>query len=190
MQRRSFLKNTGLAGILAAGSAPAFAQAPTVKWRCASSFPKSLDTIYGAAEVVAKTVRRGHRRQVRVQVFASGEIVPGLQVADAVQNGTVRMRPHGAVTTMSARIRPSPSELRSRSASTPASSTRGGTSTAATALQRFPTRNTTFTSILCGNTGAQMGGWYRKEIKSVDDLKGLKCASAASRARCWRSSVS
>ena len=56
-QRRSFLKNTGMAGILAAGSAPAFAQSsPTIKWRCASSFPKSLDTIYGAAETAAKAV--------------------------------------------------------------------------------------------------------------------------------------
>ena len=56
MSRRSFIKNTGLAGILAAGTAPAFAQTPTVKWRCASSFPKSLDTIYGAAETAAKVV--------------------------------------------------------------------------------------------------------------------------------------
>ena len=90
MQRRSFLKNTGMAGILAAGSAPAFAQsAPTVKWRCASSFPKSLDTIYGAAETAAKTVSDITGGKFQIQVFAAGEIVPGLQVADAVQNGTV-----------------------------------------------------------------------------------------------------
>ena len=91
MQRRSFIGHTGLAGILAAGTAPAFAQAsPTVKWRCASSFPKSLDTIFGAAELVSKTCAAATGGKFDVQVFASGEIVPGLQVADAVQNGTVQ----------------------------------------------------------------------------------------------------
>ena len=57
MERRSFIKHTGLAGILAASSAPVFAQAaPEVKWRLASSFPKSLDTIFGAAETISKRV--------------------------------------------------------------------------------------------------------------------------------------
>src|SRR5262245_53938833 len=82
MERRSFIKHTGLAGILAAGSAPAIAQTPTVKWRCASSFPKSLDTIYGAAETAAKTVSDVTGGKFQIQVFAAGEIVPGLQVAD------------------------------------------------------------------------------------------------------------
>ena len=77
MERRSFIKHTGLAGILAAGSAPVFAQsAPTVKWRCASSFPKSLDTIFGAGEVMAKTVSDVTGGKFQIQVFASGEIVP------------------------------------------------------------------------------------------------------------------
>ena len=90
MSRRSFIKNTGLAGILAAGTAPAFAQgSPAIKWRCASSFPKSLDTIYGAAETAAKVVSEVTGGKFQIQVFAAGEIVPGLQVADAVQNGTV-----------------------------------------------------------------------------------------------------
>ncbi len=89
MERRSFLKNTGLAGILAAGSAPAFAQTPTVKWRCQSSFPKSLDTIFGAGEVMTKTVSDVTGGKFQIQLFAAGEIVPGLQVADAVQDGTI-----------------------------------------------------------------------------------------------------
>ena len=91
MERRSFIKHTGLAGILAAGSAPVFAQgSPAVKWRLASSFPKSLDTIFGAAEVVSKSVSAATGGKFDIQVFAAGEIVPGLQVADAVQNGTVQ----------------------------------------------------------------------------------------------------
>src|SRR4051812_33171562 len=93
MQRRKFINTAGagMAGILAAGVAPAFAQGmPEVKWRMASSFPKSLDTIYGAAEVMSKRVAAATGNKFQIQVFASGEIVPGLQVLDAVQNGTVQ----------------------------------------------------------------------------------------------------
>ena len=90
MQRRSFIKHAGLAGILAAGTAPAIAQtAGEVKWRCASSFPKSLDTIYGGAEVVAKRVASLTNNKFKIQVFAAGEIVSALQVLDATQNATV-----------------------------------------------------------------------------------------------------
>ena len=90
MERRSFIRNTGLAGILAAGSAPAFAQAsPEVKWRLASSFPKSLDTIYGGAETISKRVAAVTNNKFQIQLFAAGEIVPAFGVVDAVQNGTV-----------------------------------------------------------------------------------------------------
>ena len=64
---------------------------PELKWRLTSSFPKSLDTIYGAAEVFAKAVAEMTDNRWQIQVFASGEIVPGLQAADAVTNGTVEM---------------------------------------------------------------------------------------------------
>ena len=91
MKRRSFLKNTGLAGILAAGSAPAFAQAsPEVKWRLASSFPKSLDTIYGGAVTISERCASATNGKFQVQVFAAGEIVPAFGVVDAVQNATVQ----------------------------------------------------------------------------------------------------
>src|SRR5215510_69100 len=91
MERRSFLKHTGLAGILAAGSAPAIAQTPgEVKWRLASSFPKSLDTIFGAAETISKRVAAATNNKFQIQVFAGGEIVPAFGVVDAVQNATVQ----------------------------------------------------------------------------------------------------
>jgi TRAP-type mannitol/chloroaromatic compound transport system substrate-binding protein len=91
MERRSFIKHAGLAGILAAGSGPAFAQAaPEVKWRLASSFPKSLDTIFGGAEVISKRVAAATGNRFQIQVFAGGEIVPPFGVVDAVQNGTVQ----------------------------------------------------------------------------------------------------
>jgi TRAP-type mannitol/chloroaromatic compound transport system substrate-binding protein len=174
MERRSFIKHTGLAGILAAGSAPAFAQAtPTVKWRCASSFPKSLDTIYGAAVTAAQVVKDVTGGKFEIQVFASGEIVPGLQVADAVQAGTVEC----GHTAPYYYVGKDPSFA-------------FGTAIPFGLNQRqydawwfFGEGEKLFneflksygiTSILCGNTGAQMGGWYRKEIKTVDDLKGLQ----------------
>src|SRR6476661_10916541 len=93
MQRRKFINTAGagMAGILAAGVAPAFAQGgPEIKWRCASSFPKSLDTIFGAAEVMSKRVAAATGGKFQIQVFAGGEIVPPFGVVDAVQNGTIQ----------------------------------------------------------------------------------------------------
>ena len=95
MQRRKFLRTAGIGGgaVAAVGlAAPAIAQSmPELKWRLASSFPKSLDTLYGAGEIFAKYIGEMTDNKFQVQIFASGEIVPGLQVLDAVQNGTVEM---------------------------------------------------------------------------------------------------
>src|SRR6476619_6549761 len=92
MQRRKFLRTAalGTAGVASVSTlpAPAIAQSmPELKWRLASSFPKSLDTLYGAGEVFAKYIGEMTDNKFQIQVFASGEIVPGLQVLDAVQNG-------------------------------------------------------------------------------------------------------
>src|SRR5918911_4468484 len=95
--RRKLLGGTAAAAAgLAAGAGsfpkPALAQAaPEIKWRCASSFPKSLDTIFTAAEVMARQVAAMTDGRFQIQAFAAGEIVPGLQAADAVTNGTVEM---------------------------------------------------------------------------------------------------
>ena len=174
MQRRSFLKKAGIG--LAAGTvaAPAIVHAqPAIQWRLASSFPKNLDTLYGAAEILSRRVSEGTDGKFQIRVFAAGEIVPGLQVLDAVQNGTVQCGhtapyyyigkdPAFAFATAV------PFGLNARQQN--AWMYYGGGLQAVADLFKdygcvqFPT----------GNTGVQMGGWYRKEIKTVADLKGLK----------------
>src|SRR5213076_304578 len=93
MKRREFLKSAGV-GLAAstAVAAPAIAQSmPEMKWRMATSWPKSLDTLYGGCEYFGKRIAEMTDNKFQIQVFAAGEIVPGLQVLDAVQNGTVEM---------------------------------------------------------------------------------------------------
>ena len=94
MDRRSFIKKVSVGGAAAAAAsvlaAPAIAQSsPKITWRLTSSFPKSLDTIYGGAEVFAKMLSEATDGNFAVQVFAAGELVPGLQAADASTAGTV-----------------------------------------------------------------------------------------------------
>jgi TRAP-type mannitol/chloroaromatic compound transport system substrate-binding protein len=92
MKRRQFLKTAAVGAAAGAIASPAIAQSmPEVKWRVTSSFPKSLDTIYGASETLSKAVAEATDNKFQIQVFAAGEIVPGLQAADAVTNGTVEM---------------------------------------------------------------------------------------------------
>src|SRR5712664_1657927 len=93
MKRRDFIKVTGI-GVAGAATmaAPAIAQSmPEIKWRMPTSWPKSLDTLYGGAEMMAKMVAEATDNKFQIQTFAAGEIVPGLQVLDAVSNGTVEM---------------------------------------------------------------------------------------------------
>src|SRR5947208_13824347 len=93
MERRKFLKTAGL-GVAAASTlaAPAIAQSmPELKWRMACSWPKSLDTLFGGAEYLAKRVAEATDDKFQIRAFAAGEIVPALQVLDAVQNATIEM---------------------------------------------------------------------------------------------------
>src|SRR5918997_5256879 len=92
MKRRQFLQAAGAGLAATAIATPAIAQsAPDLRWRLTSSFPKSLDRIYGAAEVFSKAVAEATDNKFQIQVFAAGEIVPGLQAAEAVGAGTVEM---------------------------------------------------------------------------------------------------
>jgi TRAP-type mannitol/chloroaromatic compound transport system substrate-binding protein len=174
MKRRQFLKVAGASAAATAIAAPAIAQSmPEIKWRLTSSFPKSLDTIFGASETFAKAVAEATDNKFQIQVFAAGEIVPGLQAADAVTNATVEMchtasyyyfgkDPTFAFGTAV------PFGMNQRMVDA-WNYFGGGIDLMNDFYKKF-----NIIAFPAGNTGAQMGGWFRKEIKSVDDLKGLK----------------
>ena len=177
MQRRDFLKKASVgaaAGAAATIAAPAFAaDAPTIKWRLTSSFPKSLDTVFGGAEVLANRLRGLTNGKFDIRVFPGGEIVPGLQALDAVQQGTVEVchtcsyyyvgkdKTFGFGTAI-------PFGMNARQMN--AWIYYGG---GQKLLDDFYA-NYNVVSFAGGNTGTQMGGWFRKEIKSLNDVKGLK----------------
>jgi len=174
MERRTFITRTGLAGAIAATSAPAIVHAQTaLRWRLASSFPKSLDTIFGAAEVFAKKVGELSGGKFLISVHAAGEIMPAFGVVDAVQNATVEIA-HTApyyffgkdeTFALGCAI---PFGLNSRQMTAWMVEGNG------LKLMREFYHQYNIVNFPGGNTGAQMGGWFRKEIKSLADMKGLK----------------
>ena len=173
-ERRSFVKQAGLAGILAAGVAPAVVNAQAnIRWRMPSSFPRSLDTLFGAGDVFAKQVSDMTGGKFQISVHAGGELMPPFGVVDAVQNGTVEMC-HTAgyyffgKDDMFALGCSIPFSLNSRQMTAWMLEGNG------LKLMREFYKQYNIINFLGGNTGAQMGGWYRKEIKSVEDIKGLK----------------
>ncbi len=177
MERRSFLKKAATsAGVAGAAVAPGLAMAadlPTINWRLASSFPKNLDTIFGASEVFCKRVAALTNGKFNIRPFAAGEIVPALEVMDAVRNDTVEMGHTAsyyyvgkdATFAFDCAV---PFGLTSRQ-QTAWMEVGGGKE-----LMREFFKGYNIINFPGGNTGTQMGGWFRKEIKTAADLKGLK----------------
>jgi TRAP-type mannitol/chloroaromatic compound transport system substrate-binding protein len=174
MKRRNFLTTAAVGAAATTLAAPAIAQeAPEISWRLTSGFPKSLDTIYGAAETFAAAVSEATDGKFKIQAFPAGEIVPMPEAADAVANGVVEMThtasyyywgkdPAYALGTAI------PFGLNYRGIN--AWYYHGGgidmmnAFYAKQGLVGFPG----------GNTGVQMGGWWRKEINSLADMAGVK----------------
>lgn len=177
MERRKFLttaSTAGLAGIIASGMAPAVhGQTKQVKWRLASSFPKSLDTLYGTSEEFAADVKAMSDGRLVIEVHAANELVPAFGVVDAVKEGTIDAA-HSAsyyffgkdpTFAIDCAI---PFGLNSRQMSAWMYQGNGMT------LFREFFENYGIVNFPLGNTGTQMGGWYRKPLKSLADVKGLK----------------
>ncbi|MBK7654064.1 MAG: TRAP transporter substrate-binding protein DctP [Betaproteobacteria bacterium] len=173
MDRRSLIKNAGIAGVLAAGVAPAVHAQATIRWRIASSFPKSLDTLFGVCDVFAKKVSELSGGKFQITTHAAGELMPAFGVLDGVSNGTAEMAntaPYyffgkDPTYALDCAI---PFGLNSRQMTAWMFEGNG------LKLMREFYAKVGIVNFPMGNTGAQMGGWYRKEIKSVADLKGLK----------------
>jgi TRAP-type mannitol/chloroaromatic compound transport system substrate-binding protein len=173
MDRRSLIKNAGIAGVLATGIAPAVHAQAAIRWRLASSFPKSLDTLYGGAETFAKAVKDMSGGKFEISTHAAGELMPAFGVVDGVQQGTVEVA-HTApyyffgkneCFALGCAI---PFGLNARQMAAWYYEGNGKK------LMREFYAKYNMINFAAGNTGAQMGGWYRKEIKSAADFKGLK----------------
>jgi len=174
MKRRKFLTALGAAAATTTVAKPVIAQSsPTIKWRLAASWPKSLDTIYGACETIPKYVSEATDGKFQIQSFAAGEIVPALQVLDAVQTGTVEMG-HTAMYYFIGKdptwalFCATPFGLNARQQNAWYHDGEG-TKLIDDFGKKFNVR-----CLSAGNTGCQMGGWFNKELKEPADLKGLK----------------
>jgi len=175
MKRRKFLQQAAAGGLLAGALAsPAVAQSgPNVRWRLAASWPKSLDTLFGSVEDLCRRVNQLTEKKFEIQPFAGGEIVPPLQVMDATQTGAVDC----GHTLTAFYIGKNPAYAFDSGVAFGLNNRQqnawlyygGGLE-----LLRELFQKNGMVQIPCGNVGVQMGGFYRKEINSIDDLKGLK----------------
>ncbi len=173
MNRRLIL-GAAAASAPAVLAAPALAQSnPEVRWRFQSSFPRNLDVLYGTAERIAARVAALTENRFRITTFPAGEIVPALQVLDAVQAGTIEAGHTAAYWYIGkepglAFFTAIPFGLNTRQMT--AWMRHGGGQQLADQL--FADYN--ITMLPAGDTGAQMGGWFRNEIRTQQDVQGLK----------------
>src|SRR5450631_242550 len=174
MKRREFLTTAGAGLASSAVAMPAIAQSsPEITWRLTSSFPKSLDVTYGGAVVFAQQVADLTDNRFKINVFAAGELVPGLQALDAASNGTVEM----AHTVSYYYVGKDPTFAIAASVPFGLNARQqhsflyqgGGNE----AFNEFFKKYNVY-GLQMGNTGTQMGGWFRREIKTPADLSGLK----------------
>jgi TRAP-type mannitol/chloroaromatic compound transport system substrate-binding protein len=172
MNRRSIMGAAAVAPVLAT---PALAQTqnPEIRWRLTSSFPKNLEILYGGSEFLARRVAQATDGKFQLRTFPSGEIVPGLQVLDALQAGTVECGQTASLYYVGkdptfAPFTAIPFGLNYRQMT--AWLRQGGGNEIAADLYR----DYNVIGIPFGETGTQMGGWFRKEMRTMEDLNGLK----------------
>jgi TRAP-type mannitol/chloroaromatic compound transport system substrate-binding protein len=177
--RRQFIPTAAAASLAAAAASPAFGQqtSETLKWRLTSSFPKGLDTLFGASQTIARVVGELTDGKLQLEIFAAGEIVPGLQVLDAVGNGTVEC----GHTYTGYYIGKNPSFIFDGSVPfglTPRQHNAWLMFGDGRKLMDEVYDSFGVVGLTGGNTGGQMFGWFRKEIKTPKDFEGLKIRTA------------
>ncbi len=171
MQRRSFLAGLG-GGATAALAAPAIAQ-DVREWRMVTAWPKNLPGPGVAAQMLADRITALSGGRIRVRLFAAGELVPGRGVFDAVAEGTADLY-HAVPAYWGSKSKgillfgSQPFGLRADE-QVGWLTHGGGQALYDEMYARFGLK-----PFLCGNSGPQWAGWFRTEIASPDDLKGLR----------------
>ena len=172
MNRRALMGAAATAPVALA--TPAIAQSlPEVRWRAASSFPRVFDILYGTLEKISARVAQLTDNKFRIQTFPAGEIVGGLQVLDAVQGGNVEAGHTASYYYIGKDISFVPFTAMTFGLNTrqlTAWFRHGGGNELANELFR----DYSIVAHTAGDTGAQMGGWFRNEVQSLDQLRGLK----------------
>ncbi|MFZ5502214.1 MAG: TRAP transporter substrate-binding protein [Pseudomonadota bacterium] len=176
MKRRDFLKTAAAGALTTAAALPATALAASNKrfnWKMVTTWPPNMPILQQGAERFAKDIEKMSERQLRIQVYAAGELIPAMQTFDAVSQGTVEMG-HGAAYYWAGKVPAAqfftavPFGMNAQGMN--AWLDYGGGLT----LWRDLYKPYNLIPFPMGNTGVQMGGWFRKKINSVSDLKGLK----------------
>jgi TRAP-type mannitol/chloroaromatic compound transport system substrate-binding protein len=173
MQRRSLIQRGALAGVLAAGIAPAVHAQAATRWRLASSFPRSMDLLFGGAESFAKKVGEMTGGRFQIDVHAAGELMPALGVLDGVQQGAIEachttgvyFAGKDEVFAIDSSL---PFGMNARQLAAWMTDGNGG-KLMGEFYGRFNALN-----FPCGNTGATVGAWFRREIRTPRDFRGLK----------------
>ena len=184
MKRREFVRKAGTgaaAGAILAGcgspageeGAAAVQTRPRVSWRLASSFPRSLDTIFGAADVLAERISALTDGRFTIRVFPAGELVPYDQVLESVQKGTVALGHTASYYYVGL------NEALAFDCTVPFGLTARQLNAwlyygEGMELMRSLFADFNIVNFPGGNTGVQMGGWFRRQINSLSDLRGLK----------------
>jgi len=181
MQRRKLIQGLGLGAIAAATAACAkkaeqtetAADTRTFNWRMATTWPPNFPGLGTGASELARRVEACSGGRLKIKVYGANELVPAFEVFDAVSAGTVEMG-HGAAYYWKGKI-PSASFFASVPFGLSAQEMNGWFFHGG-GLELWKEAYAPFGVIPapCGNSGTQMGGWFRREINTVDDLKGLK----------------
>jgi TRAP-type mannitol/chloroaromatic compound transport system substrate-binding protein len=174
VKRRAFLRAGAAAAIGSAVASPAVAQlAPEVRWRLTSSFPKSLDTLFGASQTLCRYVAEATDNRFQIQAYSAGELATSRQALEVVTTGAVEcahtllgFHSHKDMALSVSNGLPFGLNARHQHAWWMFA---GGADIINGALKKY-----SLLAIPAGCTGTQMGGWFKREIASVEDLKGMR----------------
>ncbi len=176
MKRRDFIKGASAGSVATVGMLGGIntvSAGKTIKWKMVTSWPKNFPGLGTGANFLAKTINEMSGGRLKVKVYGANEIVPALEVFDAVSRGTAQMGHSGAYYWKGKH--PATQFFTTVPFGLTAQEMNGWLYHGG-GLALWEELYDKFNLIpnAAGNTGVQMGGWFNKEINSVDDLKGLK----------------